>query len=164
MRRIFLVVLAVLFCAAAVAAQTKVTGTAQCAKPDPQQTVPVGDRPGHLLGIAQVKCAYSAKPMEIGADKSKEGVGTETSELSGNTSHSRGFYVVTMESGDKVFFTYHGTATLKDGKLADLKGDWGINGGSGKLKGIKGKGTFTCAPSGDGASSCDTDGEYQLPK
>ena len=163
MRRFFLVVLAVLFCAATAGAQTKVSGTSQCGKADPQQALPVGDRSDHMLGIAQIKCTYTTKPMEIGADKSKEGVATETSDISGNTSHSRGFYVVTMESGDKVFFSYHGTATTKDGALVELKGDWGINGGSGKMKGIKGKGTFTCTPSGDG-SSCEVEGEYQLPK
>lgn len=66
----------------------------------------------------------------------------------GNTSHPRGFHVVTIESGDKVFFTYQGTATSKDNALMDLKGNWSISGGSGKKKGIKGKGTFTCTPSG----------------
>src|SRR5919109_4860901 len=100
MRRIFMISAAVLFCAAAATAQTKVTGTAQCGKPDPQQVLPVGDRPGHMLGIAQIKCTYT-KPMEIGGDKSKDGVSTETSDISGNTSHPRGFHVVTMESGDK---------------------------------------------------------------
>jgi len=43
------------------------------------------------------------------------------------------------------------------------KGTWGFTGGSGKLKGIKGKGPYTCAPSGDG-SSCNVEGEYQLAK
>ena len=160
MRRIFMISAAVLFCAAAATAQTKVTGTAQCGKPDPQQVLPVGDRPGHMLGIAQIKCTYT-KPMEIGGDKSKDGVSTETSDISGNTSHPRGFHVVTMESGDKAFFSYQGAATAKDGGLEGLKGNWSLSGGSGKLKGIKGKGTFTCAPSGDGLS-CDVEGEYQL--
>ncbi|HKW31998.1 MAG TPA: hypothetical protein VJN92_03260 [Candidatus Acidoferrum sp.] len=162
MRRLFMVCAALLFYAASASAQTKVSGTAQCGKPDPQQAIPVGDRPGHMLGIAQIKCTYT-KPMEIGGDKSKDGVSTETSDISGNTSRPRGFHVVTMESGDKVFFTYQGTATTKDNALVDLKGNWGINGGSGKMKGIKGKGTFTCAPSGDGLS-CDVEGEYQLTK
>jgi len=153
---------AVLFCAAAASAQTKVSGTAQCGKPDPQQVVPVGDRPDHMLGIAQFKCTYT-KPMEIGGDKSKDGASTETSDISGNTARARGFHVATMESGDKVFFWYQGTTTTKDGAPVEVKGNWGMNGGSGKMKGVKGKGTFTCAPSGDGLS-CEVEGEYQLAK
>ena len=43
------------------------------------------------------------------------------------------------------------------------KGTWVFLGGTGKLKGIKGKGTFECKSAGD-VSSCDIAGEYTLPK
>lgn len=162
MHRFFLVAAAVWFCAATAGAQTKVSGTAQCAKPDPMHALPVGDRPDHSLAVAQIKCTY-IKPMEFGEDKSKDGISTETSDISGNTSRARGFHIATMESGDKAFFWYQGTATNKDGAVVELKGNWGLNGGSGKLKGIKGKGTYTCKPEGDGLT-CDVEGEYQLAK
>jgi len=162
MRRIFMVAAAVLFCAATLSAQNKVSGTAQCAKPDPVQAIPVGDRPDHSLVVEQSKCIY-IKPMEIGGDKSKDGVSTETADISGNISKARGFHVATMESGDKAFFSYQGTATNKDGAVVELKGTWGLSGGSGKLKGIKGKGTFSCKPAGENLT-CDVEGEYQLAK
>lgn len=162
MRQLFMLCAAVLLCAAAASAQNKVSGTTQCGKADPQQVLPVGDRPGHMLEIAQIKCTYT-KPMEIGGDKSKDGVSTETSEISGNTSRPRGFHVATMESGDKFFVSYTGAATNKDGAFVELKGTWAFTGGTGKLKGIKGKGTVTCTPLGDGLS-CDVEGEYQLAK
>ena len=76
---------------------------------------------------------------------------------------TRDFDVDTLDSGDKSFISYQGTATVKDGTLESGKGTWGFTGGRGKLKGIKGKGTYTCAPSGDG-SSCNVEGEYQLAK
>ena len=162
MRRFFMPCAALLFCMASASAQTKVSGTAQCGKPDPMHVVPVGDRPDHNLAVEQFKCTYT-KPMEIGGDKSKDGVSTETGDISGNTGHARGFHVATMESGDKFFVWYQGTSTNKEGAVVEVKGNWGFTGGSGKLKGIKGKGTFTCAPSGD-ALSCDVEGEYQLAK
>ena len=162
MRRFFILAAAVWLCAATASAQTKVTGTAQCGKPDPQHLVPVGDRPDHSLGVAQFKCTYT-KPMEIGGDKSKDGVSTETTDVSGNSSRARGFHVATMESGDKFFVWYQGTGTSKDGAPVELKGNWGFTGGSGKLKGIKGKGTYTCAPARD-MLSCEVEGEYQLAK
>jgi hypothetical protein len=162
MRRFIMLAAAVWFCAATVSAQTKVSGTAQCGKPDPQHVIPVSDRPDHMLGVAQIKCTYT-KPMEIGGDKSKDGVSTETSDINGNASRARGVHVATMESGDKFFVWYQVAATSKEGTVTDLKGNWGFNGGTGKLRGIKGKGTFTCAPSGDGLS-CDVEGEYQLAK
>jgi len=162
MRRIFMVAAAVLFCAATASAQNKVSGTAQCGKPDPMHVVPVGDRADHNLAVAQFKCTYS-KPLEIGGDKSKDGLSTETADVSGNDSRARGFHVVTMESGDKAFFWYQGTGKTKDGAPLEAKGNWGITGGSGKLKGLKGKGTYNCTPSGDGYS-CEVEGEYQLAK
>jgi len=162
MRRIFMVAAAVLFCTATLSAQNKVSGTAQCAKPDPVQAIPVGDRPDHSLVVEQSKCIY-IKPMEIGGDKSKEGVSTATAEISGNTAKGRGFHVATMESGDRFFVWYQDTSTSKDGAPGEVKGTWGFTGGIGKLKGIKGKGTFTCTPSGD-VQSCDVEGEYQLAK
>jgi len=162
MHRMFIAIAVVCFAVATAAAQTKVSGTAQCAKPDSQHLIPVGDRPDHSLGVEQIKCTYT-KPMEIEGAKSKDGVSTATNDISGNTFRARGFHVATMDSGDKFFVWYLGAGESKDGALQSEKGTWGFTGGSGKLKGIKGKGTFTCAPSGDGVA-CEVEGEYQLAK
>jgi hypothetical protein len=149
-------------CATPAFAQTKVTGTQLCAKPDPQQIIPVGDRPGHALGLLQFKCQWTT-PMQIGSDTSKDGLDTETVEISGNHARASGRHVSTMQSGDKGFVSYWGAETLKDGALVASKGTWAYTGGTGKLKGIKGKGTFTCAPSGVGVS-CEIEGAYELAK
>jgi hypothetical protein len=164
MRR--LVLLWAMVCLAAAAAtagaQTKTTGTCQFGKPDPQHMLPAGDRPDHTLGVDQLKCTWT-KPQDIGGDKSKEGVSTETLDVSGNSARSHGVHVTTMESGDKYFVSYQGTGTLKDGSYQGTKGTWTYSGGTGKLKGIKGKGTYACVASGD-MVSCDIEGEYQLAK
>ena len=162
MPRLFMVAPALCFFAVTANAQTRVSGTAQCAKPDPAHVLPVGDRPDHSLAVEQIKCTYT-KPMEIGGDKSKDGVSTETGDISGNTTKARGFHVATMESGDKFFVSYQGTGTTKEGTVFGLKGNWGFTGGTGKLKGIKGKGTYTCTPAGE-MLSCEVEGEYQLAK
>ncbi len=162
MRRFFLAAAVVCFCAATVGAQTKVSGTAQCAKPEDQHAIAVGDLPDHSLVVEQAKCAWT-KPMEIGGDKSKEGVSTATDDVSGSAFRTRGFHVSTMESGDKFFVWFQGSGTTKDGKLEGQKGNWGFTGGTGKLKGLKGKGTFSCTASGD-AMTCEVEGEYELAK
>jgi len=162
MNRFFTTAVLVCFAAVAASGQTKVTGTCQFGKPDPQLMIPVGDRPGHSLGVDQTKCTWT-KPQEIGGDKSKDGVSTGTYDSSSSSMHAHGVHVTTMENGDKLFVAYQGTGTTKDGVIQHAKGTWTYTGGSGKLKGIKGKGTYTCAPSGDGMS-CDIEGEYQLAK
>lgn len=162
MYRFLIVAAGLCFCAAA-KAQTKINGTTQCAKPDPMHVVSVGDRPDHSFGVSQSKCTGWTKPLEIGSDKSKEGVSTETADISGKTSKIRGVHVETMESGDKFYVWYSGTATSKEGAPPTAKGTWGFTGGTGKLKGIKGKGTYDCAPSGD-TMECKVEGEYELAK
>src|SRR5229473_7197026 len=139
MHRIFIAIAVVCFAAAAAGAQTKVSGTAQCGKPDPQHLIPVGDLPDHSLGVEQAKCTYT-KPMEIEGAKSKDGVSTATNDISGDTFRARGFHVATMDSGDKFFVWYLGAGTSKDGALQSEKGTWG-----------------------DGVA-CEVEGEYQLAK
>jgi len=153
MHRIFIAATVVCLVAATAAAQTKVSGTTQCGQPDTQHVIPVGDLPDHSLALLQVKCTYT-KPMEIAGAKSASTVITITNEVSGDTVRARGYQVATMDSGDKVFVSHEGTGTPEG-----QDGTWAITGGTGKLKGIKGKGTYTCSSSG-----CDVAGEYQLAK
>ena len=162
MRRFFMIVTAICLFAATASAQTKVSGTAQFSKPDPVHMLPVGDRPDHSLVVEQLKCTWT-KPLEIAGENSKDGISTETADVSGNIGKARGFHVGTMDNGDKFFVWYQGTSTLKDGSATGLKGNWGFSGGTGKLKGLKGKGTYQCSPSGDGLA-CDIEGEYELGK
>lgn len=162
MNRFFTTAALVCFAVTAASAQTRQSGTAQCGKADPLHVIPADDRPDHSLSVGQVKCTWT-KPLEMAGAKSKEGVNAETVEITGNNMRFHGIDVSTMDSGDKFFVRYHGTGTTKDGAFVSSKGTWEYTGGTGKLKGITGKSTFTCAPSGDGAS-CEIEGDYQLPK
>jgi uncharacterized Zn-binding protein involved in type VI secretion len=147
-------------CATTAQAQMKFTATQLCAKPEPQLIVPVGDRPGHALGVLHFKCQWTT-PMQIGSDSSKDGEDVETVEISGDSARADGRHVSSMQSGDKAFVSYRGKETVKDGALVASKGTWAYTGGTGSLKGIKGKGTYSCAPSGDSVQ-CDIEGDYDI--
>lgn len=54
------------------AAQTKISGTLTCAKPDPEYTLDVDDRAGHVFVLAKSACSWT-RPMKI------EGVDTKDS-------------------------------------------------------------------------------------
>jgi hypothetical protein len=153
MRRIFIPIALVCFAAATAPAQTKVSATINCGQPDPQYGIPVGDLPDHSIGLLQVKCTFP-KPLEIEGAKSVAEVLTVANEVSGGTVRGHGCGVVTMDSGDKAFIRHEG-----EGSSGDNQGTWTFTGGTGKLKGIKGKGTYSCS-----SSSCDIAGEYQLAK
>ena len=62
----FLLVLAIVIgFVSAASAQTKASGTLQCAKPDPTQSIEIGDRPGHSMTVSKTACTWS-KGMDIG--------------------------------------------------------------------------------------------------
>ncbi len=161
--RILLAFLIVLSLATLATAQTKISGTVQCAKPDAHYAVEVGDRPNHSFMIEQFKCTWT-KPMEIEGVQNKEGMGTDFHEISGNSSRFRGIYMDTMANGDKAQYRYEGTATLKDGVPQSAEDKWKFVSGSGKLKAIKSHGTCKGAAGADGSVTWECVGEYEVTK
>lgn len=157
-----LVFLAAIALATAAAAQTKISGTLQCAKPDPMNKVDVGDWPNHALTIAKVQCSWT-KPIEIAGSQNKDGVSVSTGEVNGNKATERGVHFDNFASGDKSFVRFQGSSVLKDGAPQSAQGTWSFTGGTGKLKGLKGKGTYKGTPGADGSMNFDVEGEYQLP-
>ena len=149
--------------AATAGAQTKIAGTVQCAKADPQHMVPVGDRANHSLALAKSNCTWT-KPIEMAGLAAKDGVDTEFDDMTGNNSRGSGYFVGTMANGDKFYVRYQGTATLKDGMPQTIEGTWSYTNGTGKLKGLKGKGTYKGKGNPDGGVTYEVEGDYQLPK
>jgi hypothetical protein len=144
------------------AAQTKVSGTVQCGKPDQQSALDVADRPHHSFMIGQGKCSW-AQPMEIAGAKSKDDSFTMFSEASGNSVHERGYITDTTDTGDKYTVRVEGSMAMAGDKPTSEKGTWTFVSGTGKLKGIKGKGTFEGKADGDNMN-ISVEGEYELPK
>jgi hypothetical protein len=149
--------------AAALSAQTKISGELQCAKPDPKHVIAIGDRPGHTFSIGKSQCKYT-KTYEI------EGISPVTEESSymrevtGDKARGRGAGVVAMTNGDKLYVYAQSVATLRNGSLQSAEVTWTINGGTGKMKGAKGKGTTKITESPDGARVAVFEGELQIVK
>ena len=149
--------------AATATAQTKSSGTLHCSKSDPAHMIEVGDRPGHAFVVAKSTCTWS-KPMEVGDSGTREGVSVATEEMSNGKGSGGGVHWSTMASGDKMFVRFQGKTTYdKDGKMLTSKGTWSYTGGTGKLKGIKGRGTYDGKGSPDGTSDFEIAGDYTLP-
>ncbi|MCX6619376.1 MAG: hypothetical protein NTZ98_25185 [Acidobacteria bacterium] len=162
MKRAALVFLVVLALAALAAAQTKFSGAGQCGKVEKEYKIEVGDRPGHAFTIAQGKCTYTKG--EIAGIQVKEEVWTGSGELSGNTIRVRFSSFLALTNGEKAYVRGDGTTTLKDGVPQTEEGKWTYAGGAGKLKGLKGKGTYKVKYAADGTSTFEAEGEYELPK
>lgn len=147
-----------LMMATAASAQTKFSGTTQCAKPDPEYMVPVGDRPDHMMSLSKDKCTWTSG--EIRGVQLKDEDDTVVSDIRGNNSRERGTGVANLANGDKAFVSFQGTTTIKDKVPVATHGTWSFTGGTGKMKGLSGKGTYKGKWNPDGTSTFQIEGEY----
>jgi uncharacterized protein affecting Mg2+/Co2+ transport len=147
------------FAVSMTSAQTKFTSSGKCGKADVEQSISVPDKEGHVFKLAQGKCVTKG---EIGGATSKEGAYSEHQEVAGNLTKVWGVYVETFDSGDKVFYTYQGSVTTKNGAVQSGQNKWQITGGTGKMKGIKGSGTCKHTPEEGGYLDYACTGEYTL--
>ncbi len=160
--KIALVFAGLILVAASAGAQTKIAGTIQCAKPDPQNAIPVGDRPGHALVVMQAKCTWT-KPMEIAGINTKTGLDTLSADSNGTKSRDTGYHISTMDNGDQFVVKFSGTTTTdKNGVVLTQTGTWSFASGTGKMKGITGKGTYSAKGAADGSATTEVEGEYQI--
>jgi hypothetical protein len=145
-------------------AQTKISGTMQCDKPDPVYTLTrETGRSDHAFTISKSKCTWP-KATEIAGTQATASEITSFSDIRENRGWLRGVNMVTMASGDKAFSSSQGSATVKEGTIQSAEGTWNYNGGTGKLRGIRGKGTYKIKAAPDGTRTIEVEGEYQLPK
>jgi hypothetical protein len=143
-------------------AQTRISGTMHCGRPDTDQQLDVGDTSGHTISLTQTSCSWT-KPLVIDGIPDTEGVSSQIGEIQDGNYTSHGYFVDTMSNGDKVFLRYEATVTMTDGEVQSVQGKWNYTGGTGKFKGIQGDGTLGGTPKGNGASY-DLVGDYTLAK
>lgn len=159
--KLFLILALVVALAATAAAQTKTTGTVSCAKPNPAYSIEVGDQAGHSLAISKSACTWT-KPMKIAGLKTKDGHDFTYGDATGAQVQGSGYHVSNMSNGDKIYVRFQGNDTTKDGKPATTEGTWSYTGGTGKLKGITGKGTYKGKADAAGNMVVEVKGDYQL--
>ena len=140
-------------------AQTKTTLTGKCAKPDVQQSIPAGDQPGHAFTLAQGKCTAMG---DVNGAAGKDGVFSEHGDATASRAKTWGVFVETFDSGDKVFYTYQTTGTMKDGAFQTGANKYQITGGTGKMKGIKGSGACKLTGNADGTLDYTCNSEYTM--
>lgn len=163
MRNKLLLILALIVAlASTAAAQTKTTGTVSCAQPAPAYSIDVGDRAGHSLSLSKSVCTWT-KPMEIAGLQTKDAYDVTYGDVRGAKVRGSGYHVATMSNGDKIYVRFQGNDTMKDGKPETTEGTWSYIGGTGKLKGIKGKGTYKGKADAGGNMVVEVEGDYELP-
>lgn len=147
--------------AVTLSAATMTSGTATCTM-DPAAPAPVAltDMPNHAFAVGKAHCTWTG--FSVAGQAYKDGVSTSLNEVTGDTSSATGYHVATTTTGDSATAKFQGSGKLKDGKNVSDGGTWVFTGGTGKLKGIKGKGTYHGTPNADGTMTYKVTGEYSL--
>lgn len=136
--------------------------TAVCGKSAVHQTVLINDDRQHSISLDQRPCT-SREPIEIGGLKSSEYVTYGVDDVQNGRSIDRGYGIGTMANGDRYFLAYNGTATMNGNVPVHLEGTWTFTGGTGRLKPLKGGGSYTAHPTADGGMEFVIEGSYELP-
>ncbi len=130
--------------------------------PDAAKVLEVGDKPGHVMILAQ---ARGVAILE-GGDTAQV-TGTELLDHSNGNGPYHGYEVLTFRDGSTIVDEFQGTdETTADGKDINFSGRFTITGGSGRFAGIRGEGTHrgvNHVASGAGAF-VDFEATYTLPK
>jgi hypothetical protein len=161
MKRQLLFIACALALASSAVAQTKVSGTIDCDKADPMYTIPIPDRPGFVFSINQNKCIWS-KGGSLEGLQAKELTNTTFVEVMGESARSTATGVTRYDNGDTLYTHSGGTSGPK---ALTSSGKWTVAGGTGKLLGAKGGGTYTCKIKSEepGAGyTCDVEGSITL--
>ena len=147
--------------AVSLSAATMTSGTATCTM-DPASPAPVAltDMPNHAFAVGKAHCTWTG--FSVAGQAYKDGVSTSLNEISGDTSSATGYHVATTTTGDSATAKFQGSGKLKDGKNVSDGGTWTFTSGTGKLKGIKGKGTYRGTANPDGTMTYKVTGEYSL--
>jgi hypothetical protein len=160
MHKTVLCTLAAIALAIPASAQSKLTGKVHCAKGDPNYSIDVGDKPGHMLASRKAACTWAEGT--VGDSAVKTGVDVGATEINGATAHDNGYHTATLENGDKFTVKFSGAMALNKDGSGTFEGKWTMLSGTGKLKGIKGSGTYKGVGNADGSGDVTVDGDYTL--
>ena len=139
----------------------KISGTMRCGKLE-QTAMEVGDAPGHVLTIGKSACTWS-EPLKMGGSRTTKGDSKVLSDVRGDVSVDHGYHVGTMANGDEYHVRFDGQTKTNKGAVESQQGRWGFVGGTGKLEGLQGRGTYKSTGTADGGTTVEVEGEYRLP-
>ena len=134
-----------------------------CAEPVTREVMEVADRPPHTMLLSQRLCEWS-EPLRIDGVSSRNAILSLFTDAREDAVYDRGYNVLVMSNGDKIFMHYTGYSRGNAGIPASGEGSFAFSGGTGRFQGIYGSGTLTSRPAARGRMTVRVEGQYALPK
>ena len=158
-----LLALGVLVSSCWASAQTKISGSLECARPEFREVMEVGDRAPHTMVLSRRLCGWSS-PLGIEGVSSRDDVLSLFTDARADGVYDHGYSAMIMSNGDKIFMHYAGFARNDGRSPASGEGNFALSGGTGKFLGIYGSGTLTSKSTADRRMTVHIEGRYTLPK
>ncbi len=134
-----------------------------------QHMINVGDVPGHLIRIAEIRRTFPTNPPVFDGVKAVEAWTRFSSDIIDGSGRFSGYTIFVLENGDKIFGRVEGAAQLVANPDGTTKGNasgvTALTGGTGRFRGIRGvlrsavRSNFI-----EGVNESQTDGEYWIEK
>ncbi|MGA2084467.1 MAG: hypothetical protein ABSG60_02995 [Terracidiphilus sp.] len=159
MRKIAWVTFALLLFASTTLAQNRVDTKWRCPKPPTFHSVAVGDAPNHNYTIIQGSCKSTTSDASFPEDNSDY---TEFQEMLNASVSVHGRMNVTMNNGDKVYYSYEGAFSTDTTKPFSQR--WKLENGTGRYKFIKGVGACSGIVHADGSGDMECIGTFSIGK
>lgn len=152
-----------LFLAAAAFAQGQKTlsATSNCGIALVHQAVAIDDGGHHSISLDQRECSFE-NPTELSGSRIVRYVSSGVDDVQFDKARDQGYVVGETANGDQYFLRYEGTSALKDGIPLHLEGTWKFTGGTGRLRGLSGQGTYRAQPTPSGGMVFKLEGSYQV--
>lgn len=123
-----------------------------------QTTISLSDVPNHELNLAEIAGTQkSTDPQWNDAHLTYWGI----ADLVAGSGSQRGYYVNEHADGDRDLGTFEGKITASGGQVT-LEGTWKFTGGTGKLAGIRGGGSYKGRMPSPNEVEIEWNGEYEL--
>lgn len=156
MREFLLVAVFLAVMSSVATAESKIESKWHCDKSPNSKSFDVGDVAGHAYVLVQGTCKATT-----GSSGEESGTYTEFDEVWKANFAGRGRFIVTMNDGDKVYYSYETKPGSAEKSVAE---NWKIVGGTGKHKSDRGAGTCTGKLSDDGSSDWECSGSLATAK
>jgi len=161
--KILLTCFAVLVLPGMVFAQSRFFGTLKCQRTNSPPSAGASVKATQTIQTVMEKCAWTL-PLQIDADIAQDAQNTFVMQAQGTQSKDTGMQVGRMTNSDQFTLNLSGSSTLgNDGAARGRGGTWTFAGGTGRLKGVIGSGTYTGLATADGGMNYDMEGTYEIP-
>jgi hypothetical protein len=141
----------------------KISGTMTCSRAE-RMTMDIRDAtPDHTLSLGKSECEWTT-PLRLGSFRTRKGDSKSLSDSRGDVSMDHGYHVGSMTNGDRYYVKFDGDTRFDARGPQAQRGHWSFTGGTGKLTGLQGRGTYKTVYDAQGEATVTVEGEYRLPE